>query len=255
MARILITGTSTGIGRATTIELGRRGHDVVATARRPETLAGLPAVERLALDVTDQASVDAAVSAAGDIDVLISNAGETVRGTVEATPLSEYQRLYDINFLGALRVTKAVLPAFRARGGGQVIYVSSVLGRLVIPLISGYATSKFALEALAETLAIEAAPFGIRVTTVQPGQVATPGPGKASVWNDGHDGYAPVWQAVTRMGAGDRIQPEEVAKAIADIVENPSPPLRLPVGPAATRQLAARHAAPDDQPFSVLAAS
>src|SRR5258708_14623450 len=178
MARILITGASTGIGRATVIELARRGYDVVATARRPETLAGLPAAQRLALDVTDQASVDAAVSAAGDIDVLISNAGETIRGSVEATPLSEYQRLYDINFLGALRVTKAALPAFRARGAGQLLYVSTVLGRGVIPLISGYAASKFALEALAETLAIEAGPFGVHVTTIQPGQVATPAPAR-----------------------------------------------------------------------------
>ena len=255
MARILITGASTGIGRATVIELARRGHDVVATARRPETLAGLPATERLALDVTDQASVDAAISAAGDIDVLVSNAGETIRGSVEATPLSEYQRLYDINFLGALRVTKAVLPAFRARGGGRLIYVSSVLGRGVIPLISGYAASKFALEALAETLAIEAAPFGVHVTTIQPGPVATPGPGKASVWNDEDEAYAPIWQAVARIGAGDRIQPEEVASTIAEIVENPHPPLRLPVGRTATRQLEARRAAPDDEPFSYLTAS
>jgi NAD(P)-dependent dehydrogenase (short-subunit alcohol dehydrogenase family) len=252
MARILITGASTGIGRATVTELARRGHDVVATARRPATLAGLPAAERLALDVTDQASVDAAVSAAGDIDALVSNAGETVRGSVEATPLGEYQRLYDINFLGALRVTKAVLPAFRARGGGRLIYVSSVLGRGVIPLISGYAASKFALEALAETLAIEVAPLGVHVTTIQPGQVATPGPGKASVWNDDHEAYAPIWQAVSRMGSGDRIQPEEVARAIAETVENPDPPLRLPVGKAAIRQLEARRAAPDDEPFSYL---
>jgi NAD(P)-dependent dehydrogenase (short-subunit alcohol dehydrogenase family) len=251
MARILITGASTGIGRATVIELARRGHDVVATARRPATLAGLPAAERLALDVTDQASVDAAVSAAGDIDALVSNAGETIRGSVEATPLGEYQRLYDINFLGALRVTKAVLPAFRARGG-RLIYVSSVLGRGVIPLISGYAASKFALEALAETLAIEVAPLGVHVTTIQPGQVATPGPGKASVWTDDHEAYAPIWQAVSRMGSGDRIQPEEVARAIAETVENPEPPLRLPVGKAAIRQLEARRAAPDDEPFSFL---
>src|SRR5260370_26692411 len=168
MARILITGTSPGIGRATTIELARRGHDVVATARRPETLVGLPAAERLALDVTDQASVDAAISAAGDIDVLVSNAGETIRGTVEATPLSEYQRLYDINFLGALRVTKAVLPAFRARGVGQFIFVSSVLGRLVIPLISGYAASSFELGGLSEALALESAPCWSIVPTTQP---------------------------------------------------------------------------------------
>jgi NAD(P)-dependent dehydrogenase (short-subunit alcohol dehydrogenase family) len=122
-------------------------------------------------------------------------------------------------------------------------------------LVSGYAASKFALEALAETLAIGAAPSGIHVTTIQPGQVATPGPGKAAVWDDDHEAYAPVWQAITRTGAGDRIQPEEVAEAIAEIIENPNPPLRLPVGPAAIRQIEARRAAPDDRPFGYLTAS
>jgi NAD(P)-dependent dehydrogenase (short-subunit alcohol dehydrogenase family) len=173
---------------------------------------------------------------------------------VEATPLSEYQRLYDVNFLGALRVTKAVLPAFRARGGGQLIYVSSVLGRVVSPLISGYATTKFALEALAETLAIEAGPFGVRVTTVQPGQVATDGPGKASSWPDDHDGYTASWNAVASLGSSGRIEPEEVARAIAGLIGNPAPPLRLPVGAAAERRLTARRAAADDQPFSFLPA-
>src|SRR5260370_16587836 len=90
MARILITGTSPGIGRATTIELARRGHDVVATARRPETLVGLPAAERLALDVTDHASVVVAISAAGDFDVLVSNAAEFIHDTVVSSPLSQH---------------------------------------------------------------------------------------------------------------------------------------------------------------------
>ena len=118
MARILITGASSGIGRATAIELASRGHDVVATARRPETLADLRVAARLQLDVTDQGSVDAAIAAAGSLDVLVSNAGETIRGSVEALPLSEFQRMMELNFLGSLRVTKAVLPAFRAKREG-----------------------------------------------------------------------------------------------------------------------------------------
>jgi NADP-dependent 3-hydroxy acid dehydrogenase YdfG len=250
MARVLITGTSTGIGRAAAAELAARGHEVIATARRRETLAGLPAARVLRLDVTDQASVDAAIAAAGPLDAVVLNAGETIRGSVEATPLSEYQRMLDLNFLGALRVTKAVLPAFRQRRAGHIVLVSSILGRLAIPMVSGYAASKFALEALAETLALETGQLGIHVTTLQPGAVDTTGPAKASTWPDDHDGYAPVWAGLAR-GRGGAIKAEEVAAVIADTIENPDPPLRIPVGGPAEQLLAALHAAPADQPFRI----
>jgi NADP-dependent 3-hydroxy acid dehydrogenase YdfG len=249
MARVLITGTSTGIGRAAATELAARGHEVIATARRPETLDGLPAALRLRLDVTDQDSVDAAIAAAGPLDALVSNAGETIRGSVEATPLSEYQRLFDVNFLGALRVTKAVLPGFRVRRAGHIVLVSSILGRLAIPMISGYAASKFALEALAETLAMETSHLGIHVTTLQPGRVATDGPAKAPRWADGDDSYAPVWDALSRS-TGAVIQAQDVAAVIADAIEDPDPPLRIPVGGPASQLLSALHAAPADRPFS-----
>jgi NADP-dependent 3-hydroxy acid dehydrogenase YdfG len=253
MARVLITGASTGIGRAAAAELTARGHEVVATARRPEALAGLPAARVLRLDVTDQASVDAAIAAAGPLDAVVSNAGETLRGSVEATPLSEYQRLLDLNFLGALRVVKAVLPDFRERRAGHVVLVSSILGRLAIPLISGYAASKFALEALAETLALETSHLGIHVTTLEPGAVATDGVAKAATWPDGHDGYAPAWAAAARARGG-AIAAADVAAVIADTIENPDPPLRVPVGGPAEQLLAALHAAPADQPFRLTVA-
>ena len=116
MSSILITGASRGIGRAIAITLAGRGHRVIATARRPETLAGLPADQRLPLDVTVQESVEAAIAAAGDIDALVSNAGETVRAPLESVPLSEVERLFQLNTLGALRVAQGVLPAMRERG-------------------------------------------------------------------------------------------------------------------------------------------
>src|ERR1700742_3781684 len=113
MASVLITGASRGIGRLTAAELARRGHRVVATARDPRTLDDLKVDLRLRLDVTDQASVDAAVAEAGQIDVLVSNAGIMAMGSVEATPLSETERIFDQNLIGAIRVTQAVLPQLR----------------------------------------------------------------------------------------------------------------------------------------------
>ncbi|EWM18548.1 SDR family NAD(P)-dependent oxidoreductase [Kutzneria sp. 744] len=113
MSSVLITGASKGIGRAIAVELAGRGHRVVATARQPETLADLDVDQRLRLDVTDQDSVDRAVEAAGSIDVLVSNAGATLRAPLESVPLSEVEKLFQLNTFGALRVAQAVLPAMR----------------------------------------------------------------------------------------------------------------------------------------------
>ncbi len=136
MSRILITGASRGIGRGIAEVLAAKGHEVIATARDASMLADVPAVARLQLDVTDESSVSAAVAAAGPVDALVSNAGATVRAPMETVPVAEVQRL---------------------------IFISSIQGRIAIPLIGPYAASKWALEAIAETLAIEAAHFGISV--------------------------------------------------------------------------------------------
>jgi NADP-dependent 3-hydroxy acid dehydrogenase YdfG len=133
MSSILITGSSKGVGRATAAELARRGHRVVATARDPRTLNGLDVDQRLRLDVTDQASVDTAIAQAGEIDVLISNAAVIFHAAAEASPVSEYERLYAQNTAGAIRVTQAVLPQMRRRGKGRLLYVSSAAGRTPLP--------------------------------------------------------------------------------------------------------------------------
>jgi NADP-dependent 3-hydroxy acid dehydrogenase YdfG len=132
MSSVLITGASKGIGRAVAVELAGGGHQVVATARRPEALADLPVDQRLRLDVTDQDNVDRAIAEAGEIDVLVSNAGATVRAPLESVPLAEVERLYQLNTLGALRVAQAVLPPMRKRGSGRLVFVSSTQGRLVL---------------------------------------------------------------------------------------------------------------------------
>jgi NADP-dependent 3-hydroxy acid dehydrogenase YdfG len=248
MSAVLITGASKGIGRAIAIELAARGHRVIATARNTEALADLPVDQRLRLDVTDQDSVDQALRDAGDIDVLVSNAGETVRAPLESVPLDEVERLFQLNTLGALRVAQGVLPAMRERGAGHLVFVSSIQGRLVLPIIGPYAASKWALEAIAETLAIETGHFGIKVSIVQPGAVSSGGAERAKVFFDETDPYAPLYQQLSVL-RGESVTPEEVAAAVADTIERPEPPLRVPVGAPAEKALQARKEAPEDEPF------
>lgn len=247
MSSVLITGANRGIGRAIATEFARRGHRVVATARDPRTLADLDAHQRLALDVTDDASVTTAVAAAGDIDIVIANAGVIFYASVEATPLPELQRLLNLNTVGAIRVAQAVLPQMRARGDGKLMFMSSIVGRVVLPPGAAYAATKWALEALVEALAIEVAPFGVQATLLEPGAVSSGALDDVTSYTLPGDPYA-----VLLKGGGPRagmITPEQVAAEVADAAEKPELPLRIPIGDAARALLAARHAAPEDVAF------
>ncbi|HEY1670814.1 MAG TPA: SDR family NAD(P)-dependent oxidoreductase [Trebonia sp.] len=248
MSSILITGASKGIGRATAVELARRGHRVIATARDPRALSGLDVDRRLRLDVTDQASVDAAVAQAGEIDVLISNAGVIFRAAVEASPVAEIERLYAQNTAGAIRVTQAVLPQMRERGSGRLVFVSSVAGRTVLPGNAAYAATKWALEAFAEALAMELADFGIDVTLAEPGPVSSGALDDPLAYRLAGDPYAFLF-ASGGTPAAAMISPQEVAVALADLAERPAVPLREPIGAVAEKVLAARDAAPYDRPL------
>jgi len=246
MAAVLITGASKGIGRATAAEFTRRGHRVVATARDPRSLDGLDVAARLRLDVTDPASVTAAVEQAGPIDIFISNAGAIFCAAVEATPLDKLAELFELNTIGAVRVAQAVLPGMRARGRGRLLFMSSVVGRIVLPPGAAYQASKWALEALVENLAIEVAPFGLEAALLEPGAVSSGALDDVTRYSLADDPY----QALGRDGAARAmITPEQVAIEVADAAESARLPLRVPVGDAARAILAARRAAPDDVPF------
>jgi NAD(P)-dependent dehydrogenase (short-subunit alcohol dehydrogenase family) len=255
MARALITGCSTGFGRATAVELKKRGYEVVATARRTETIADLDADEHLALDVTDDASVTAAVAAAGTIDVLVNNAGIGIGGPLELVPLAEVRRVFETNVFGPLRMMQAVLPQMRARGAGTIVNLSSVSGRVSAPLSGYYAASKFALEAMSEALHIEAGHFGIRVIVIEPGFFKTNI--SESHLDYGIDAppydelYDTMEKLTAELGRAAAPGPEVVATAIADALESPDSlesAWRVPVGTDAEMVLGAR-AAMDDVAF------
>src|SRR5688572_7284584 len=176
--RVLITGCSTGFGRASAIELTKRGHEVIATARKPATLEELDVAERLALDVDDDASVQEAVAAAGTLDALVNNAGFGVVGPIEKLPIAEAKRLFDTNVFGTMRMIQAVAPAMRERGSGTIVNVTSLAGRVAPPLGGVYAASKWAVEGMSEALHYELNHFGVRVRLVEPGFFPTEFQGK-----------------------------------------------------------------------------
>lgn len=250
MARVLITGCSTGFGRATAVELSKRGHEVVATARRPDTLEDLDVAAKLSLDVDDAAAVHAAVEAAGPLDGLVNNAGYGVHAPVEYLPIKELRAMFDTNFFGALRMIQAVLPGLRTRGAGVIVNVSSVAGRVGGPFSGGYGASKWALEGLSESLHLEAGHFGIRVVLIEPGVFETGFQDNNRAVDEDrppYEGLHRQWDgALARLGDGsDPPGPEPVAAAIADAIEDPSTPLRVAVGADAELVTATRAAMGD----------
>jgi NAD(P)-dependent dehydrogenase (short-subunit alcohol dehydrogenase family) len=258
--RILITGCSSGIGRATAEHLGNAGHTVYATARKPESLAGLVefGCKTLALDVDDEASMAAAVEQVGPIDVLINNAGYGLYGPVEQVPLEEVRRQFETNVFGLVRLTQLVLPAMRRQRHGRIINVSSMGGRTTLPGGGLYHASKHAVEAISDALRLEVRPFGIDVVLIEPGVVRTPWADvaldhQAEASDDPSDPYAAYKSAVTdsftRGYSGSlarlSITADDVAKVITKAVGADRPRTRYLISPMAKSLVAAKALLPD----------
>lgn len=259
MARVLITGCSTGIGRATAVELDRRGHEVVATARRPESIEDLDVAARLRVDVTDEASILDAMTAAGELDVVVNNAGWEVAGPVERVPLVDVRRMFEVNYFGVIRMVQAVVPRMRERGHGVIVNVSSVAGLVAGPLNGFYSGTKHAVEALSDAMHYELSHFGIRTVLIEPGEITTAF--QASTLHCGeetppYDELRRAWDAgYPSLVPGAPPGPELVAGAIADAIDDPSSPRRIPVGEDADMVVAARRSMTDAQFESTMRAA
>lgn len=228
MKTILITGTSSGIGLATAQRFQAAGWNVAATMRnqaRPTPLQGLPNVALLRLDVTDRASIQAAVAATlqqfGGLEVLLNNAGYGLAGPLEAVEPAQLERQYATNVFGPIYTIQACLPHFRAQGTGLIVNVSSIGGRLVLPFNSLYHGAKYALEGISESLALELAPLGIRVKIVEPGGVKTDFAGRSLelMRKDGLTAYdASVQRALGVFSDPERASDYSEASDIAEVI-------------------------------------
>lgn len=251
----LVTGASTGIGRACATHLTGLGYEVLAGVRKESDAP--PGTEPVRLDVTSEDDVVAAAGrVGGDLAALVNNAGVAITGPVEAVPVQEWRRQMEVNLLGQVAVTRALLPAL-LRARGRVVNLSSIGGRVAGPLFGPYAASKFALEAMTDSLRREVAQFGVRVVSVEPGGIATP------IWDKGlqdadrlidempeearrryHRLIASVRHEAQRMSR-DGLPPEAVAEVVGWALTARRPRTRYVVGRDARIQAALARLLPD----------
>jgi NAD(P)-dependent dehydrogenase (short-subunit alcohol dehydrogenase family) len=261
---VLVTGCSSGIGRATALRLAGSGWKVYASARRPETISQLSdaGCQTLALDVTDEQSMRAAVDsieeAEGAIGVLINNAGYSQSGAIETVPLDAVRRQFETNVFGLVRLTQLVLPKMRAQRWGKIVNIGSMGGRLSFPGGGHYHATKHAVEAISDALRFELRGFGIDVILLEPGLITTEfGEAATASMADttiaGDDPYATfnaTVGAVTKgaydgpmrlLGAG----PDRVAKVIERALKRRHPPARITITPSAKLTIGMRRLLPD----------
>ncbi len=232
----LITGASSGFGLETGRELLRRGWRVFGTSRK-KLLSAVPGMEMLELDVRCEESVQRAVSAllaaAGRIDALVNNAGYVLNGFAEEASLDQVRQILDTNFLGAVRLINAILPAMRTRRSGKIINVTSIAGRAGVVYRSFYAASKFAMEGYSESLRYELLPFGIHVSIVEPGFFRTHLDAASEEAQNRIADYDPIREKPkTHFTRGVRKggNPARVGRLIARIAESNRPALRYRIG-------------------------
>lgn len=267
MSAIVVTGASSGIGRATALTLAQQGFDVYAGVRKPADAESLQAagghrVHPVHLDVTDADSIakvaHEVAEQVGDSGLagLVNNAGATVPGPVEYLALQTFREQLEVNLVGPLAVTQAMLPMLRA-GTGRVVNVSSGAGRAAIPLMAPYVSAKHGLEGLSDVMRLEFRSFGVGVSVIEPGFIATPMGGKLerdtvaileSMTPEHRNAYEPALDQLAEQISGDAENgspPEVVAEAILHALTSNRPKTRYPAGGGAARLLFLRRLLPD----------
>jgi NAD(P)-dependent dehydrogenase (short-subunit alcohol dehydrogenase family) len=237
----LVTGASSGIGRACAEHLAACGVLVYGTSRIASTVSG--PVTMLHMDVTDDASIQRAVDVIqqleGRLDIVVNNAGIAIAGPLEFTSVEEAKRQIDVNLFGTFRVCRAVLPIMRQQGGGYIVNIGSIGGLIAIPYQPLYSSSKFALEGMAESLRLEVRPFGIRVVIIEPGDTKTEITQNRLVAEAATDQHVYGSPATALKRTADDEQhgpgPEGIARLLWRIVNTPNPRLRYTAGPAIQR--------------------
>jgi NADP-dependent 3-hydroxy acid dehydrogenase YdfG len=257
---VLITGCSTGIGRKTAEHLASKGWTVYATARRPETIAELEqsGCRTLALDVTDEESMQAAVRAVeeaeGAVGVLVNNAGYSQSGAVEEVAMDQVRRQFETNVFGLLRMSQLVLPGMRKQGWGKIVNISSMGGRVVFPGGGIYHGTKFAVEAISDAMRWEVRGFGVDVILIEPGLIKTEfGETAAHSVNEATPSEGPYAEfnqqvAATTVGAYEgrgAVGPEAVAKRIEKAISGRRSRTRYPITAGARVLLGVRKILPD----------
>ncbi|OSQ48883.1 oxidoreductase [Thalassospira alkalitolerans] len=241
---ILITGVSSGFGRAFAKAALAEGHNVIGTVRKETDLAAFTALSPhkttgIILDVSDFDAIPPAITQieqeVGAIDVLINNAGYGHEGLLEESPLQELQDQFSVNVFGAVAMIKAVLPYMRQRKSGHILNVTSMGGFITMPGISYYCGSKFALEGISEALAKEVAGLGIHVTAIEPGSFRTDWAGRSMVRSERHipdynDLFDPIRQARQNKSGQQAGDPQKAAQALMQIIKSPNPPVHLLLG-------------------------
>lgn len=263
----IVTGSSSGIGFETSLTLARNGFHTYATMRNMGGEKSKPLTEvaknenlqlrAIELDVDNDKSVIDAINTIVEererIDVLINNAGYALGGALEDSSMDEIKAQFETNFFGAVRATKAVLPVMRRQGAGKIVNITSMGGRIAIPLGSSYHGSKFALEGLSESIRYELEPFGIKVILIEPGAVGSNFWKNIKIAESSSDPNSPYTQFGNKILKAyeqmeqNTISPSVVAKTILDAVTSNNPQLRYVVGEDAAKTLEARKNMPDNE--------
>lgn len=244
----LVTGASSGIGEAVAAALASRGWRVFGTSRHPDAIKNrIPGVEYLALDLDDPASIEACAAAAGAVDVLVNNAGESQSGPLEELPMDAVERLFRRNVFGAVRLTQLLLPGMRERGYGRVVMVGSMLASFPLAYRSSYVASKAALRGFATAARREVLRYGVGITTVEPGSINTGiGQRRTHYLADGSPYTAEYNTMIERLDANERagISASKVAAKIVEAIDADPPRSFYAVGSNAPLVFALRRLVP-----------